>query len=216
VLENYTVALDAKDIIVHIQRLGELRDSLAYDIDGVVIKINHLATRLSLGEGTNTPKWAVAYKFPPEQKQTKLEDVTVAVGRTGVLTPTAVLSPVRLAGTTVSRATLHNLEFIRERDIRIGDIVTVQKAGDIIPEVVRSHTDLRGDGTREFFMPTHCPSCGEPVFYDADEGAATRCTNSLGVLHHFVGIATIYYGYYQFKFAFSHCLPFSLLKHFSR
>jgi DNA ligase (NAD+) len=107
-----------------------------------------------------------------------LEDVTVAVGRTGVLTPTAILSPVRLAGTTVSRATLHNLEFIRERDIRIGDIVTVQKAGDIIPEVVRSHKELRGAATREFFMPEKCPSCGEPVFYDADEGAATRCTNS--------------------------------------
>jgi len=151
---------------------------LAYDIDGVVIKIDALETRRQLGEGTNTPKWAVAYKFPPEQKQTRLEDITVAVGRTGVLTPTAVLSPVRLAGTTVSRATLHNLEFIRERDIRIGDIVTVQKAGDIIPEVVKSHIELRGENTREFFMPERCPSCGEPVFYDADEGAATRCTNS--------------------------------------
>ncbi|MBQ8416459.1 MAG: NAD-dependent DNA ligase LigA [Clostridia bacterium] len=178
VLENYTVETGAAAIIDHIRHLGDLRDSLAYDIDGVVIKINDLALRRTLGEGTNTPKWAVAYKFPPEQKQTKLEDITVAVGRTGVLTPTAVLSPVRLAGTTVSRATLHNLELIRERDIRIGDIVTVQKAGDIIPEVVRSHKDLRGEGTREFFMPTHCPSCGEPVFYDADEGAATRCTNS--------------------------------------
>ena len=165
-------------IVDHIEELGKKRDFLAYDIDGVVVKIDDLSTRKRLGEGTNTPKWAVAYKFPPEQKQTKLEDVTVAVGRTGVLTPTAVLSPVRLAGTTVSRATLHNLEFIRERDIRIGDIVTVQKAGDIIPEVVRAHRELRGEGTREFQMPTHCPSCGEPVFYDADEGAATRCTNS--------------------------------------
>ena len=165
-------------IVDHIEALGKKRDFLAYDIDGVVVKIDDLSTRKRLGEGTNTPKWAVAYKFPPEQKQTKLEDVTVAVGRTGVLTPTAVLSPVRLAGTTVSRATLHNLEFIRERDIRIGDIVTVQKAGDIIPEVVRSHRELRGTDTREFQMPTHCPSCGEPVFYDADEGAATRCTNS--------------------------------------
>ena len=165
-------------IEAHICALGEKRDSLEYDIDGVVIKIDDLASRRVLGEGTNTPKWAVAYKFPPEQKQTKLEDVTVAVGRTGVLTPTAVLSPVRLAGTTVSRATLHNLEFIRERDIRIGDVVTVQKAGDIIPEVVKSHPELRGASTRIFEMPTHCPSCGEPVFYDADEGAATRCTNS--------------------------------------
>ena len=178
VLQNRARLADGASVIAHIQKLGELRDSLAYDIDGVVIKIDDLANRVRLGEGTNTPKWAVAYKFPPEQKQTKLEDVTVAVGRTGVLTPTAVLSPVRLAGTTVSRATLHNLEFIRERDIRIGDIVTVQKAGDIIPEVVKSHPELRSEGARIFEMPKTCPSCGSPVFYDADEGAATRCTNN--------------------------------------
>ncbi len=178
VLEHFVTARDADEVIAHIEKLGRLRDSLAYDIDGVVVKIDDLLSRRRLGEGTNTPKWAVAYKFPPEQKQTKLLDVTVAVGRTGVLTPTAVLSPVRLAGTTVSRATLHNLEFIRERDIRIGDVVTVQKAGDIIPEVVRSHTELRSADAREFEMPAVCPSCGEPVFYDADEGAATRCTNS--------------------------------------
>ena len=178
VLENRANVMGGENVVAHIEKLGKMRDSLAYEIDGVVVKIDDLSTRKRLGEGTNTPKWAVAYKFPPEQKQTRLEDVTVAVGRTGVLTPTAVLSPVRLAGTTVSRATLHNLEFIRERDIRIGDIVTVQKAGDIIPEVVRSHKELRGDETKEFEMPTHCPSCGEPVFYDADEGAATRCTNS--------------------------------------
>ena len=177
-LENTAVARDAENIIAHIETLGKLRDGLAYDIDGVVIKINHLATRTRLGEGTNTPKWAVAYKFPPEQKKTKLEKIEVAVGRTGVLTPTAVLTPVRLAGTTVSRATLHNYELIRERDIRIGDIVTVQKAGDIIPEVVKSHPELRASNVKEFFMPEFCPSCGEPVFYDADEGAATRCTNS--------------------------------------
>lgn len=178
VLENCACVEGDGKIVEHVEALGKMRDSLAYDIDGVVVKIDDLSTRKRLGEGTNTPKWAVAYKFPPEQKQTKLEDVTVAVGRTGVLTPTAVLSPVRLAGTTVSRATLHNLEFIRERDIRIGDIVTVQKAGDIIPEVVKAHRELRGSDTKEFQMPTHCPSCGEPVFYDADEGAATRCTNS--------------------------------------
>lgn len=178
VLENRTTAVTYEEITDHIRRLGELRDSLAYDIDGVVIKIDSLDDRKILGEGTNTPKWAVAYKFPPEQKQTKLLDVSVAVGRTGVLTPTAVLTPVRLAGTTVSRATLHNLEFIRERDIRVGDVVTVQKAGDIIPEVVRSHPELRPADAKEFFMPEFCPSCGEPVYYDADEGAATRCTNS--------------------------------------
>ena len=178
VLEHRASVASGDEVIAHIRRLGDLRDSLAYDIDGVVIKLDRLEDRRRMGEGTNTPKWAVAYKFPPEQKPTKLEDITVAVGRTGVLTPTAVLSPVRLAGTTVSRATLHNLEFIRERDIRIGDIVTVQKAGDIIPEVVKSHPELRSGELCEFSMPTHCPSCGEPVYYDQDAGAATRCTNS--------------------------------------
>ncbi len=177
VLEERITAAGYDEIIKQIQRLGEKREKLAYDIDGVVIKIDDLATRRRLGEGTNTPRWAVAYKFPPEQKQTKLIDIVVAVGRTGVLTPTAVLQPVRLAGTVVSRATLHNAELIRERDIRIGDIVTVQKAGDIIPEVVRSHPELRSNGTEAFKMPERCPSCGEPVFYDEDEGAATRCTN---------------------------------------
>ena len=178
VLEQCACVRDVDEVIAHIETLGKLREELLYDIDGVVIKLDRIADRRLMGEGTNTPKWAVAYKFPPEQKQTRLEDITVAVGRTGVLTPTAILSPVRLAGTTVSRATLHNLEFIRERDIRIGDIVTVQKAGDIIPEVVRSHRELRGDCVKEFFMPDRCPSCGEPVFYDHDAGAATRCTNS--------------------------------------
>lgn len=177
-LENTITAGTAEEIEAHIETLGRLRDTLSYDIDGVVVKIDRLADRRTLGEGTNTPKWAAAYKFPPEQKQTKLEDISIAVGRTGVLTPTAVLSPVRLAGTTVSRATLHNAEFIREKDIRVGDIVTVQKAGDIIPEVVRSHPDLRVGEVPPYRMPERCPSCGEPVFYDADEGAATRCTNS--------------------------------------
>ena len=166
------------EIIAHIEKLGAMRDELPYDIDGVVIKIDTLADRTKIGEGTKTPKWAVAYKFPPEEKQTKLIDITIAVGRTGVLTPTAVLAPVRLAGTTVSRATLHNLDFIRERDIMLQDTVTVRKAGDIIPEVVCAHSDKR-DGTQvAFFMPTHCPSCGEPVVRDDNDGAAIRCTNS--------------------------------------
>ncbi|MBE6529549.1 MAG: NAD-dependent DNA ligase LigA [Ruminococcaceae bacterium] len=177
-LEETAVASCSEEIVSQIQKLGELRSNLRYDIDGVVIKIDDLADRKLLGEGTNTPRWAVAYKFPPEQKQTKLLDIAIAVGRTGVLTPTAVLEPVTLAGTTVSRATLHNAEFIWEKDIRVGDIVTVQKAGDIIPEVVRSHPDLRVGEVPKYQMPKFCPSCGEPVFYDADEGAATRCTNS--------------------------------------
>jgi DNA ligase (NAD+) len=119
----------------------------------------------------------VAYKFPPEEKQTVLEDITVAVGRTGVLTPTAVLSPVRLAGTTVSRATLHNLDFINKRGIMLGDTVVVRKAGDIIPEVVCALPEKRTGAERPFAMPDRCPSCGEPVFYDESEGAAARCTN---------------------------------------
>ena len=171
------VIADRAAILAHIRHLGEARDSLAYDIDGVVIKLDRLADRATMGEGTATPRWAVAYKFPPEQKITRLEDITVAVGRTGVLTPTAVLHPVRLAGTTVSRATLHNPDFICERDIRIGDFVTVQKAGDIIPEVVCTHPDRRTGDERPFRMPAVCPSCGEPVFREEDE-AAVRCTNA--------------------------------------
>ncbi len=172
------VAHTGDEIISHIEKINSMRDSLPYDIDGVVIKVDKLSDREILGEGTNTPKWAVAYKFPPEEKETKLIDITIAVGRTGVLTPTAILSPVRLAGTTVSRATLHNLEFIRERDIMLGDTVVVRKAGDIIPEVVTAKTGKRDGSEIHFNMPTHCPSCGEAVFYDPDEAAAVRCTNS--------------------------------------
>ncbi len=177
VLEERTVCREADEIITHIEHLGSLRDTLAYDIDGVVIKLDALADRAIIGEGTSTPRWAVAYKFPPEQKITCLESVTVAVGRTGVLTPTANLTPVRLAGTTVSRATLHNLDFIRERDIHLGDWVTVQKAGDIIPEVVCAHPDRRDGTETPFEMPATCPSCGEPVFREEGE-AAVRCTNA--------------------------------------
>ncbi len=177
VLPLRTVAKSSSDIIAHIEKIGAERDSLAYDIDGVVIKIDSLADRETIGEGTNTPKWAVAYKFPPEEKETILEDITIAVGRTGVLTPTAVLAPVRLAGTTVSRATLHNLDFIRQRDIMLGDTVVVRKAGDIIPEVVKALVEKRCGNERRFDMPSVCPSCGEPVFRDEGEGAAVRCTN---------------------------------------
>ena len=170
-----------EDIFAHIEKLGAMRDGLKYDIDGVVIKLDAFSGRRLLGEGTKTPKWAVAYKFPPETKYTKLTDITVAVGRTGVLTPAAVLEPVRLAGTTVSRATLHNLDFIRERGIMIGDTVAVRKAGDIIPEIVEALPDKRDGSKRPFLMPERCPSCGEPVVRDETcgvEGAAYRCTNS--------------------------------------
>ncbi len=176
VIEERKVLSDAKEIEDYILDLGKKRDDLAYDIDGVVIKADSFNIRNTLGEGTNTPKWAVAYKFPPEEKQTKLIDITIAVGRTGVLTPTALLEPVRLAGTTVSKATLHNLDFIRERDIMLGDTVTLRKAGDIIPEVVCAHPEKRNGSEKRFDMPSVCPSCGEPVY--KDDEAAVRCTNS--------------------------------------
>ena len=176
-LEETIVASSREEIIAHIENLGAMRDDLAYDIDGAVVKINKLSDRVRLGEGTNTPKWAVAYKYPPEEKETKLLDITLAVGRTGVLTPTAQLAPVRLAGTTVSRATLHNLDFIRARDIKIGDTVIVRKAGEIIPEVVATNPAKRDGSEVEFNMPTHCPSCGEPVIRDEGDGAAVRCVN---------------------------------------
>jgi len=176
VIEERSVLSTSASIEDYIIGLGKKRDSLAYDIDGVVIKADSFDVRNTLGEGTNTPKWAVAYKFPPEEKQTKLLDITIAVGRTGVLTPTAILAPVRLAGTTVSRATLHNLDFIRERDIMLGDTVTLRKAGDIIPEVVCAHPDKRDGTEKHFDMPSVCPSCGEPVY--KDDEAAVRCTNS--------------------------------------
>ena len=165
------------EILDHIGKIGAERPTLPYDIDGVVIKADLLSDRALIGEGTSTPKWAVAYKFPPEEKQTRLVDITVNVGRTGVLTPTAILEPVSLAGTTVSRATLHNLDFIRQRDIMLGDVVTVRKAGDIIPEVISAHANRRDGTQRVFNMPSLCPSCGEPVYYDPSENAAARCTN---------------------------------------
>ncbi|MBQ8351242.1 MAG: NAD-dependent DNA ligase LigA [Clostridia bacterium] len=165
-------------ILSYVSELGEKRPTFAFDMDGAVVKIDSLATRRTLGEGTNTPKWAVAYKYPPEQQVTQLLDVEIAVGRTGVLTPTACLAPVRLAGSTVSRATLHNIDFIREKDVRIGDYVVVQKAGDIIPEIVSVCRDKRTGGEQIYEMPAVCPSCGQPVSRDADgEGAAVRCEN---------------------------------------
>lgn len=163
-------------IAEHVKMLGEARPELSFDMDGAVIKLNDLEARKVVGEGTSTPKWAVAYKYPPEEKETKLLSVDIQVGRTGVLTPTANLSPVRLAGTTVSRATLHNASFIFERDIRIGDTVVVRKAGEIIPEIVSSVKDKRTGEECVFEMPTHCPSCGHPVVRDeAGDGVAVKC-----------------------------------------
>ena len=147
-------------------------------MDGAVVKVNELAKRVTVGEGTSTPKWAVAYKYPPEEKETKLISIDIQVGRTGVLTPTANLVPVRLAGTTVSRATLHNAQFISDRDIKIGDTVVVRKAGEIIPEIIRSLMEKRDGSEIDFLMPECCPSCGGRVVRDeCGEGAAYRCVN---------------------------------------
>ena len=164
-------------VISQVDEIGRLRDTLPYDIDGAVIKENLLSRREELGETANRPKWAVAYKYPPERKKTKLLDIVIQVGRTGVLTPNAVLEPIRLAGTTVSRATLHNIDFIREKDIMLGDTVIVQKAGDIIPEVVSTDKKSRTGSEKKFNMPKFCPSCGEPVVVSPEE-AAIRCTNA--------------------------------------
>ncbi len=165
-------------VAAYIDRLGEGRHGFDFDTDGAVIKIDRIALRRQIGEGSATPKWAVAYKYPPERRETRLLSIDIAVGRTGVLTPTACLEPVRLSGTLVSRATLHNLGFIRQKDIRIGDTVLVQKAGEIIPEIVASVQNKRVGGEVPYEMPTVCPSCHHPVVQDDDgDGAAIRCIN---------------------------------------
>lgn len=167
----------AEEIFEDIQRRGESRDELSFDIDGAVVKVDSFDLRRELGELTNVPKWAVAYKYPPEEKPTVLRSITIQVGRTGVLTPNANFDTVRLAGTNVSRATLHNKDFIAERDIREGDTIIVRKAGEIIPEVLYVDKTKRPEGAMPYAFPTHCPSCNEPVFV-SDEESAIRCTNS--------------------------------------
>lgn len=174
---DYRVAQNKEEVEEEIEAIGRERQGLSFDIDGAVVKINNLAMREKIGEGTNVPKWAVAYKFPPEQKPTKLLSIEVQVGRTGVLTPAANLVPVNLAGSTVSRATLHNIDNIREKDIRVGDTVVIQKAGDIIPEVVCSVKDEAHFARPVYEMPAVCPSCGEKVIRIEGE-AKTMCTNS--------------------------------------
>ena len=183
---------DADDILREIDRLGDTRMTFPFDIDGAVVKLNDLSDRDILGSTAKCPKWAVAYKYPPEQKATKLKNIVVQVGRTGVLTPKAELEPVRLAGTTVTYATLHNQDYITQKDIRIGDTVIVQKAGEIIPEIVEVVRQERPAGTKPYCLPTVCPVCGAPVARDAD-GAAIRCTGAecpaqlLRNLTHFAG-----------------------------
>ena len=173
---GHTVLSGIKDIEERISKIGESRGNIGYDIDGAVIKADVLSERERLGENLNTPKWAVAYKFPPEQKETTLRSIEVNVGRTGVITPYAVFDQVHLAGTNVTKATLHNADFISERDIRIGDRILVQKAGEIIPEIISVNKSARKEELPPFRMPDTCPSCGGPVTRDEGE-AAYRCLN---------------------------------------
>ena len=160
-----------------IQRIDESRYTLPYDIDGAVIKLDSLAGRRLMGSTAKFPRWAAAFKYPPEIKPTVIRDIVIQVGRTGVLTPKAVVAPVRLAGTTVTNATLHNQDFIAEKDIRIGDTVMIRKAGEIIPEILEVDRSKRPEHTQPYEMPTHCPVCGAAVVRDED-GAAYRCTGA--------------------------------------
>ena len=171
---RYSRFENVEDVLREIEAIGTLRGTLPYDIDGAVVKVDDFEQRRRLGSTAKYPRWAVAFKYPPEEKDTVLKEIEVSVGRTGVLTPTAVFEPILLAGTTVSRAILHNEDFIREMDIRIGDTVRVRKAGDIVPEVVC--VVRHEEHAPPFVMPSHCPSCGAPVSREEDE-AALRCVN---------------------------------------
>ena len=168
---------NVQDIVDHVASIDENREKLTCDIDGAVIKVNDLAQRSRMGSTAKTPRWAVAYKYPPEIKPTVVEDIVVQVGRTGVLTPKAVVKAVRLAGTTVTNATLHNQDFISQRDIRIGDTVLIRKAGEIIPEILEVDFTKRPEGTAPYRLPENCPVCGAKVEKDA-EGAFLRCTGA--------------------------------------
>lgn len=165
---------DVEEVLSEIRAIGDMRNDFSFDIDGSVVKVDSFSERTTLGSTSKFPRWAIAFKYPPEEKDTVLEQIEVSVGRTGVLTPTARFDPVQLAGTTVSRAILHNEDYIHELDIRIGDLIRVRKAGDIIPEVVSVTT--HNDKTPSFEMPHICPSCGEPVIRLPDE-VALRCQN---------------------------------------
>ena len=173
----WTVCTDAPGCLREIRAIGEGRENYDYGIDGAVVKLNRLADRSYLGSTSKAPRWAIAYKYPPEIKESVLRQIAVQVGRTGVLTPKAVFDPVRLAGTTVMNATLHNQDFITEKDIRIGDTIRIRKAGEIIPEVLGVVPEKRPEGTEPYRLPEVCPVCGAEVLRDED-GAAMRCTGA--------------------------------------
>ena len=173
----YTLCQSADEAIGRIRTIGQTRYDLAYDIDGAVLKLNDLSERQELGSTAKFPRWACAFKYPPEVKETVLQDIVVQVGRTGVLTPKAVVAPVRLAGTTVTNATLHNQDFISEKDIRIGDTVRIRKAGEIIPEILEVVRDKRPAEAAPYRLPETCPVCGARVVRD-EEGAFLRCTGA--------------------------------------
>ncbi len=191
VIPHYTCG-SAEEAARLIQKMGDERENFSFDIDGAVVKLNNLSDREKLGSTAKFPRWAAAYKYPPEQKESVVEEITVQVGRTGVLTPKAVVKPVRLAGTTVTNATLHNQDFISEKDIRIGDTVLVQKAGEIIPEIVSVVKEKRPPESKPYRLPEHCPVCGAPVKRDED-GAHIRCTGAecpAQLLRHLVHFAS--------------------------
>ncbi len=196
VIPERDVYTNIDDAYKEVLRIGESRGELAFDIDGAVVKVNSFAQREFLGSTSKTPKWAAAYKFPAEQKQTELLDIILQVGRTGAVTPNAVLEPVRIAGSTVSRATLHNIDNIKDKDIRIGDTVIIEKAGDIIPAVVGVVKEKRPANSAPFEMPKVCPICGEPLVREEGE-AAVRCINpncsaqQLRAVIHFVSKAAM-------------------------
>lgn len=171
----YWLCDTAKEAVARIENIGENRYDFSYDIDGAVVKLNDLSQRTAMGSTAKFPRWACAYKYPPEVKETVLKEIVVQVGRTGVLTPKAVVAPVRLAGTTVTNATLHNQDFITDKDIRIGDTVKIRKAGEIIPEILEVVLSKRPEETSPYRLPEVCPVCGAPVERD-EEGAALRCT----------------------------------------
>ncbi|MEE8823164.1 DNA ligase [Lentilactobacillus sunkii] len=173
---DYKVAHNMADIDQYVDKYKDLRDGLPYGIDGIVIKVNSLPLQRSLGATVKVPRWAIAYKFPPEEVQTVVRDIEWTVGRTGVVTPTAVMDPVALAGSTVSRASLHNPDYLQEKDIRVGDTVKLHKAGDIIPEISQYLADKRPADSKPYSIPTECPSCGSKLVH-LDEEIALRCIN---------------------------------------